>query len=95
MKPFASNRDYAEAYHYRGIAFDDIDEYDLAIEDYNYAIRLRPDHVSTFRDRGISYENKGDLKKANEDYQSYIELGGSEADKVRGWIENNKRRMSS
>ena len=43
----------AEAFNNRGLAFDDLGEYELALEDYGCAISLRPGFSESFNNRGL------------------------------------------
>ena len=49
-------------------------DYDRAIEDYNRAIDLNPDHAEAYSNRGLVCEIKGDYDRAIEDYNKAIEL---------------------
>ncbi|MBZ0276998.1 MAG: tetratricopeptide repeat protein [Anaerolineae bacterium] len=84
---------YAYAYRSRGNCRRSTGDYDGAIADYNEAIRLNPDDAENFINRGVAYQKKGDLRQANADYQRYIDNGGREADKVRGWIRKNEAEL--
>ncbi|MCL1911756.1 MAG: tetratricopeptide repeat protein [Leptospirales bacterium] len=66
--------DFAEAYFYRGVAYDDKKDYDRAISDYNNAIRLDPDYAYAYYNRGIAYRKKGDYDRAIADYTQAIRL---------------------
>lgn len=85
--------DYADAYYSRGNAYLNKGEVDCAIDDYDQAIRLKVDFVNAYWGRGTAYEKQGELQKANDEYQKYIDLGGREVGKMRGWIQDNKRKM--
>jgi tetratricopeptide (TPR) repeat protein len=64
----------ATAYNNRGVAYRLKAEYDKAIEDFNEAIRLRPQSPTTFNNRAVAYRNKGDLDHALADYNEAIRL---------------------
>ena len=68
------NPDLAEAYHNRGLAWAEKDEYDKAIADYSEAIRLKPDYAKAYFNRGIAYYKKGDQAKADADFAKEKEL---------------------
>jgi tetratricopeptide (TPR) repeat protein len=64
----------ATAYNNRGVAYRLKAEYDKAIDDFNEAIRLRPNSPITFNNRAVSYRNKGDFDHALADYDEAIRL---------------------
>jgi lipoprotein NlpI len=47
---------------------------DLAMQDYDQAIRLKPDYADAFNSRGTLYADKGDLDRAVQDYNEAIRL---------------------
>jgi tetratricopeptide (TPR) repeat protein len=49
-------------------------KYDRAIEDYNEALRLKPDFAQAFSDRGAALYFKGEYQKAIADYDEAIRL---------------------
>src|SRR5258708_5184201 len=49
-------------------------KYDRAIEDYNEALRLKPDFAEAFSDRGAAWYFKGEYQKAIADYDEAIRL---------------------
>src|ERR1700739_1500897 len=49
-------------------------DYDRAIEEYDQAIRLRPDYANAFAHRGSAYSYKGDYDRAIEDQDEAIRL---------------------
>jgi tetratricopeptide (TPR) repeat protein len=62
------------AYNNRGVAYRLKGEYDKSIEDFNEAVKLRPDFANAFNNRGVAYRNKGDLDHALADYGQAISL---------------------
>ena len=58
----------------RGDAYRAKRQYDRAIEDYNQAIRLRPDDAGAFNNRGSIYEARGRNDFALQDYEEAIRL---------------------
>lgn len=76
----------ARARKNRGIAFYTKGERDRAIEDFNEAIRLKPDLAEAFYDRAIAFDDKGESDRAIQDYGQAIRLRPdfSEAFKNRG-----------
>jgi tetratricopeptide (TPR) repeat protein len=72
----------AAAYNNRGVAYRLKTEYDKAIDDFDEAIKLRPNYPNAFNNRGVAYRNKGDLEHALADYdrrcvlQSWASLAG-------------------
>ena len=66
---------YAEAYYKRGNAYDDLGQYQWAIEDYNKAINLKPDYAKAYHNRGVAYLNQGKKKHGCSDAQKACSLG--------------------
>lgn len=87
------NPQYAIAFNRRGVAYYTKGDLDRAISDYTEAIRLNPQDADIYRNRGVAYRNKGDLWRANADYQRYVDLGGSDTEKVRGWMRDNEKKL--
>jgi tetratricopeptide (TPR) repeat protein len=56
----------------RGLAYDDKGQYDLAIRDYDQAVKLAPWFDDAFKSRGDAYQDKGDYRRAIADYDSAI-----------------------
>jgi tetratricopeptide (TPR) repeat protein len=64
----------AVAFFVRGISYDNKQDYDRAIQDYNEAIRLDPNHSYVFTNRGNVYFYKQDYDRAIQDYNEAIRL---------------------
>jgi tetratricopeptide (TPR) repeat protein len=47
---------------------------DLAIQDYNQAIKLNGKLASAYNNRGVAYDRKGDFERAMQDYEQAIKL---------------------
>ena len=70
----------AASYSNRGIAHDNLGQYQRAIEDYREAIRLKPDYAEAYNNRGAAYHNLGQKQRAIEDYNEAIRLKPDHAD---------------
>src|ERR1700676_3568920 len=57
-------------YNMRGSAYFDKGEYDIAIADFNDALRIGPPSGTIFHNRGNAFRGKGDYAKAIADYDS-------------------------
>lgn len=67
--------DYANAYILRGIAYDDLYQYQRAIEDFNKFIRLNPEKADGYFLRGTVYGKGLDqYQRAIEDFNKAIHL---------------------
>ena len=64
----------AEFYIERGIEYAESGNHDLALEDFNTAIALDPNHPGAYNSRGVAYYEKGDLERAIEDWTEAIRL---------------------
>ncbi len=62
------------AYNNRGVALRSNGEIDRAIEDYDQAIRLKPDYYIAINNRGVALMNKGELDRAIVDFDRTIQL---------------------
>jgi len=64
----------ANAFSYRGIAYENKGDMEKAIADYTEAIRLDPKTYLAYYNRGIAYAKKDDFDKAIADYTEVIRL---------------------
>jgi tetratricopeptide (TPR) repeat protein len=64
----------AWAFNNRGRAYYIKHDYDLAIQEYTQAIRVKPDFADAFNNRGAAYHTKGDYDRAIQDYSQAIHL---------------------
>ena len=75
----ASN-DLATAFDNRGTAYYRKGRYDLAIEDYNQAIRLNANEAALFLHRGAAYREWSANDRAIEDFNQAVKLDPTSAD---------------
>jgi lipoprotein NlpI len=87
-----SMQDLAYAFNVRGIIYGNRGDADRAIQDYNQAIRLKPDFAEAFFNRGLIYSDRGDNDRAIQDYDQAIRLKPSNPDAFysRGLIYSNR-----
>ncbi len=64
----------AEAFELRGAAYRSQGEINLAIADYNQAIKLNPKFAQAFHNRGVAHDHKGDYDRAIQDFDQAIKL---------------------
>ena len=62
------------AFNNRGIVYNKLGQYQLAIEDYNEAIRIKPDFPVFYLNRGNSYKELSQYQLAIEDYNKALRL---------------------
>src|SRR5215510_13623432 len=74
-----SGKGLAFAFYKRANGYYERGQYDRAIEDYNQAIRLNPNHANAFSNRGVAYGRKGDYDRAVENYDEAIRLNPKHA----------------
>ena len=48
-----------DTYYSRGLAYNQIGQYEKAISDYTKAIDLKPKHADTYYSRGLAYNQMG------------------------------------
>lgn len=68
------------SYGNRGLAYDDLGQYEKAIKDYNKVIELDPLNALAYNNRGLVYKNLGQYEKAIEDYNKAIAMAPQEVD---------------
>ena len=74
VPPPKPNPNDATALFTRGIAYDNLGEYDLAIQEYDQAIRLKPSDPRAYYNRGLDYANKSQFERAIQDYDQAVRL---------------------
>jgi len=62
------------AYNNRGNAYDDKEEYNQAISDYNQALKIEPDYADAYFNRGNTYYKKGEYEQALSDYNQVLNI---------------------
>jgi tetratricopeptide (TPR) repeat protein len=71
---------FAEAYNNRGVAYDELNQHERAIEDYRKAIELNPNYAGAYSNRGVAYDELNQHERAIEDYNNAIELNPNYAE---------------
>lgn len=74
-----ARKDLAHVYNNRGAAYKNMEFYDLAIDDYSTAIRLKKDYARAYYNRGIAFGSKGLLDDAIKDYSTALRLKPNDA----------------
>jgi tetratricopeptide (TPR) repeat protein len=64
----------APAYLMRGNAFFDNEKYDMAIREFDKALRIRPNYAEALQNRARAYYQKGDIDRAIEDYTAVLRI---------------------
>jgi tetratricopeptide (TPR) repeat protein len=59
----------------RGVAYNNLGQYQRAIEDYNEAIRQKPDFAYAYNNRGFVYLKQGNKNLGCRDAQKACALG--------------------
>jgi tetratricopeptide (TPR) repeat protein len=69
------DRTSSDYYAQRGFAYLGKKNFDLAIADYDNAIRLNPGNAKVVNNRGLAYQGKGDTTRANADFEAAKQVG--------------------
>lgn len=79
-KAIELNPNYAEAYNYRGLAYNDKKYYEMALSDYNKAIAFNPNYANSYNNRGNYYAMvKKEYDRALQEYNKAITLSPKDA----------------
>lgn len=73
-------RDTGTAFYNRGLALAAKGQLDRAIDDYDNAIRLRPDLADAYNNRGLAWRLKGDPARALQDFDKALLLSPGDVD---------------
>ena len=66
------NPNFAEAYFYRGLIYEDKKDYDKAIAEYTQAIKVNPNVLESYIARALVYQERKDYDKEIADYTEVI-----------------------
>lgn len=66
-------------YTNRGLAYYSLGEYDKAMDDFDEALRINPEHADAYNGRGFTYAELGNLDQALADLTTAIELDPEDA----------------
>ena len=72
------NPDSPEVFLLRGIAYNRLGEYKLAIADFNQVIRMTPGQDEAFYERGSAFGNLNNVNKARADFSSAININSED-----------------
>lgn len=67
----------ARAYNNRAIEFSNMEKYGKALEDYNKALDINPQHKNSYYGRALVYCSLEEYDEAWEDINQFIKLGGN------------------
>ena len=69
------NKECAQTYYNRGLAYSKKGELELAIADYTKAIELKPDYADAYYSRGGAFLRLGEREKAEVDLATARNMG--------------------
>jgi tetratricopeptide (TPR) repeat protein len=79
-KAIELNPNYAEAYNYRGLAYNDKKYYEMALSDYNKALSFNQNYANAYNNRGNYYAIvKKEYDRALQEYAKAITLSPKDA----------------
>jgi tetratricopeptide (TPR) repeat protein len=68
--------------------------YDRALAEYNQALSIDPDFLSSLLNRGQTYQKMGNLRAAQDAYQTVLDRPGTDAP-IEKWAKGEARRLLS
>jgi tetratricopeptide (TPR) repeat protein len=71
---------HAWTYNNRGIAYADLKQYQLAIDDYNQSLAINPDYDLAYNNRGAAYAGLKQYQLAIDDFNNAIAIDSNNAD---------------
>lgn len=86
-----TNETLAGAYYNRGSAYAAKGQYDVAIADFDQAIRLNPNYVPAYYNRGVAYAEKRQYDSAIADFDQAIRLNPNDA--VAFWLRGQAKEV--
>lgn len=66
--------DWSWPYNNRGMAYDDLGQYERAIQDYSKAIELKPNYAEAYNNRGTSYRSLKQDEQAIQDFNKALKF---------------------
>lgn len=69
-----NNPNDPQPYLQRGLAYNHLEEYEKALQDFNHVLELDPDNVDAYNFRGTMYYRIGNYEQALEDYNRAMEI---------------------
>ena len=86
----------AEAYDWRGIAYDDLGQTDKALQDFSKAIEVSPNYADAYNNRGEIYRKKKMYREAINDYlkAAHLEPNFAEAHYNLGLANEHEKRFA-
>jgi len=73
-RAISSNQNTAAAYSNRGLAYQDLKQYQKAVADYSQAIKLDPAYAAAYNNRGNSYYALNEYQLALNDFNQSLKL---------------------
>ena len=74
-----NNPNNDSAYNNRGVVYNNLKQYEQAVQDFNKAIQLNPNLAEAFYNRGSTYYNLGKYEQALQDYDKAISINPNDA----------------
>ena len=82
----------AVIYNNRGSAYVAKEQYDLAIKDYDEAIKDDPGYAKAFNNRGVAYQKKAEYDRAIQDFDAVIKLDPNYANAFANRVETYRKK---
>ena len=73
-KAVSLNPDHPWIYNNRGLAYNNLEQYDLAIADFTRAIAFKPNYAQAYLNRGDAYARSGNITQSKQDLEQAANL---------------------
>jgi len=87
------NTENSDIYYYRGMVYDQLKKYQLAIADYKLAIKCKPDFTYAYYAVGVDYDLLKNYSEAKRWYRVFVDKSGTSADQFTKYAKDRIKKI--